>query len=44
MIYISQLIIYKQGLNSQDLQITKTKCELKVSKESLEYRYKLFND
>ncbi len=37
-------IIYKEGLNSEDLQITKTKCELKVSKESLEYRYKLFNE
>ena len=37
-------IIYKEGLSSQDLQITKTKCELKVSKESLEYRYKLFNE
>ena len=37
-------IIYREGLSSQDLQITKTKCELKVSKESLEYRYKLFNE
>ena len=36
-------IIYKEGLSSEDLQITKTKCKLKVSKESLEYRYKLFN-
>lgn len=37
-------IIYKKGLTSEDLQITKTNCELKVSKESLEYRYKLFNE
>ena len=37
-------IIYKEGLNSEDLQITKTKCQLNVSKESLEYRYKLFNE
>ena len=37
-------IIYREGLSSQDLQITKTKCELKVSKESLEYRYKLFEE
>ena len=37
-------IIYREGLSSQDLQITKTKCELKVSKESLEYRYKLFSE
>ena len=36
-------IIYKEGLSSEDLQITKTKCKIKVSKESLEYRYKLFN-
>ena len=37
------LIIYKEGLSSEDLQITKTECKLNVSKESLEYRYKLFN-
>ena len=37
-------IIYKEGLNSEDLQITKTECKLSVSKESLEYRYKLFNE
>ena len=37
-------IIYKKGLTSEDLQITKTNCELKVSKESLEYRYKLFKE
>ena len=37
-------IIYKDGLNSQDIQITKTKCDINVSKESLEYRYKLFNE
>jgi len=37
-------IIYKEGLNSEDLQITKTECKLNVSKESLEYRYKLFNE
>ena len=37
-------IIYKEGLSSEDLQITKTKCELKVSKESLNYRYKLFSE
>ena len=36
-------IIYKKVLTSEDLQITKTNCELKVSKESLEYRFKLFN-
>ena len=36
-------IIYKEGLSSEDLQITKTECRLKVSKESLEYRFKLFN-
>ena len=36
-------IIYKEGLTCEDLQITKTKCELKVSKESLEYRHALFN-
>ena len=37
-------IIYKEGLSSEDLQITKTECKLNVSKESLEYRYKLFNE
>ena len=37
-------IIYKEGLNSEDIQITKTKCQLNVSKESLEYRFKLFNE
>ena len=36
-------IIYKEGLSSEDLQITKTECRLNVSKESLEYRFKLFN-
>ena len=36
-------IIYKEGLISEDLQITKKECKLNVSKESLEYRYKLFN-
>ena len=36
-------IIYKEGLSSEDLQITKTECRLKVIKESLEYRFKLFN-
>ena len=36
-------IIYKEGLTSEDLQITKTECKLNVSKESLEYRYALFN-
>ena len=30
-------IIYKKGLGSEDLQITKTKCDIKVSKESLDY-------
>ena len=37
-------ITYKEGLSSDDLQITKTECRLNVSKESLEYRYKLFNE
>ena len=37
-------IIYKEGLTSEDLQITKTECKLNVSKESLEYRFKLFNE
>jgi len=37
-------IIYKEGLNSEDLQITKTKCQLNLSKESLEFRFKLFNE
>ena len=37
-------IIFKDGLLAEKIQITKTKCELKVSKESLEYRYKLFNE
>jgi hypothetical protein len=37
-------IIYKEGLSSEDLQITKTECKLNLSKESLEYRYKLFNE
>ena len=37
-------IIYKEGLNSEDIQITKTKCQLNLSKESLEYRFKLFNE
>ena len=36
-------IIYKEGLSSEDLQIIKTECRLNVSKESLEYRFKLFN-
>ena len=36
-------IIYKESLSAEDLQITKTECKLNVSKESLEYRYKLFN-
>ena len=36
-------IIYKEGLGSEDLY-TKTECKLNVSKESLEYRYKLFNE
>ena len=36
-------IIYKEGLSSDDLQITKTECKLNLSKKSLEYRYKLFN-
>ena len=36
-------IIYKEGLSSEDLQITKSKCDINVSKKSLEYRYKLFN-
>ena len=38
------LIIYKGGLSSEDLQITKTKCDINVSKESLDYRLKLFNE
>ena len=37
-------IIYKEGLSSEDLQITKTECKLNVNKESLEYRYKLFTE
>ena len=37
-------IIYKEGLDAEDLQITKTKFEINVSKESLDYRYKLFNE
>tara|TARA_B100000963_G_C22579955_1_gene650338 strand:+ start:353 stop:1558 length:1206 start_codon:yes stop_codon:yes gene_type:complete len=37
------LIIYKEGLNAEDIQITKTKCELNISKDSLEFRLKLFN-
>ena len=37
-------IIYKDGLSSEDLQITKTKFKSNVSKESLEYRFKLFNE
>ena len=37
-------IIYKEGLSPEDLQITKTECKLNVSKESLEYRYKLFKE
>ena len=37
-------IIYKEGLSSEDLQITKAECKLNVNKESLEYRYKLFNE
>ena len=37
-------IIYKDGLSSEDLQITKNNCELNVNKESLEYRYKLFSE
>ena len=37
-------IVYKEGLSSDDLQITKTECKLNVSKKSLEYRYKLFNE
>jgi len=37
-------IIYKEGLSSEDLQITKTECKLNLSKESLKYRYKLFNN
>ena len=37
-------IIYKEGKNSKDIQITKTKCELNLSNESLEYRYKLFKE
>ena len=36
-------IIYKEGLSSEDLQITKSKCDINVSQKSLEYRYKLFN-
>lgn len=37
-------IIFKDGLAAEEIQITKTRCELNVSKESLEYRYKLFNE
>ena len=37
-------IIYKEGLGGEDLQITKTKCDINVSKESLDYRFKLFNE
>ena len=37
------LIIYKEGLSAEDLLITKSKCDIKVSKKSLEYRYKLFD-
>ena len=37
-------IIYKDGVSSKDIQITKTKCELNLSNESLEYRYKLFKE
>ena len=37
-------IIYKEGLGSEDLQITKTKCDINVSTESLDYRFKLFNE
>ena len=37
-------IIYKDGLGAEDLQITKTKCDINVSKESLDYRFKLFNE
>jgi len=37
-------IIYKEGLSSSDLQITKKECKLNVSKESLEYRFNLFNE
>ena len=40
----NNLIIYKEGLGPKDIQITKTKCELKVSKQSLKYRYKLFKE
>ena len=37
-------IIYKEGLGAEDIQITKTKCDINVSKESLDYRFKLFNE
>ena len=37
-------IIYKEGLSSDDLQITRTKCKINASKQSLEYRFKLFNE
>ena len=37
-------IIFRDGLLAENIQITKTQCELNVSKESLEYRYKLFNE
>ena len=37
-------IIYKEGLVAEDLQITKTECKLNLSKESLDYRFKLFSE
>ena len=37
-------IIYKEGLVAEDLQITKTECRLNLSKESLDYRFKLFSE
>ena len=36
--------IYKESLSAKDLQITRTECKLNISKESLEYRYKLVNE
>jgi len=41
---VDNSIIYKEGLSAEDLQITKTECKLNLRKESLEYRYKLFNE
>ena len=37
-------IVYKSGMSAEDLQITKSKCEINVSIESLEYRFKMFNE